>query len=182
MELRKIAPQWVEVHLSGAELNGLGLSPREETHQEELAALAKAACSAVGIYLRHPTTQIKEDQEGGCTVLLQGQESLKGPLSRLEKEIPVAYAFEDVDQLIHGATRLFHRCSHRIRKSALYQVPHGWRLLLWPLDLREGVSLRVMDEYAPRCGQGPLAAAWLAEHGRLLVERDAVGLLSSYFS
>ena len=181
MELRKAAPQSAEVHLSGAELESLGLSLEGGTHQRELAALAHAACGAVGICLHRPTAQIVPDGEGGCTILLRGRSPSGGVLPARAEASPVIYAFEDVDLLIRGAVRLFGRCAHRIRKSALYRVPHGWRLLLWPLDWGEGISLGMMDEYAPRCGQGPLAAAWVAEHGHLLVERDAVGMLSSYF-
>ena len=100
---------------------------------------------------------------------------------RRRQSLPVVYAFEDVDDLIHGSVKLFGRCSHRIRKSALYRVRGGWRLAVYPLDAREGLSLSLLDEYAPRCGQGPLAAAWLEEHGDRLVEDNAVDLLSAYF-
>lgn len=181
MELRKTAPGAVEVRLSGAELKSLGLSPRERGCWKELAALAQAACAAVGLRLCRPCAQVCPDGAGGCSILLQTQPPPPAVSLCQEGTLPVIYAFEDAHALLQGARQLFSSCAYRVRKSALYRVPHGWRLLLWPLDLGEGTSLKVMDAYAPRCGQGPLAAAWLAEHSRLLLDRDAVGALSTRF-
>lgn len=76
----------------------------------------------------------------------------------------VVYAFDDVDALIEGSVKLFRRCSHRILRSALYRMGRGWRLVVHPLDEAGGVTLSLLDEFAPRCGEGELAEAWLGEH------------------
>lgn len=123
------------------------------------------------------------DGADGCIVYLSDRAPRTAQRWRVRRpaRVPVIYRFADVDELIQGSVKLFRRCSHRIQKSALYRAGREWRLVIYPLDTTERMTLSFLDEYADRCGEGALAAAWLDEHGELLVARDAVDLLSAYF-
>lgn len=121
--------------------------------------------------------------EGGCTIYFSdlGTGEPKRWRVRRRSVSPAVYQFDDINNLIDCAVKLFRLYSHRIRKSSLYRVETGWRLALYPLDILENVTLPFVDEYAPRCGEGELAAVWLEEHGTCILADNAVDVLSSYF-
>lgn len=129
--------------------------------------------------------EVYPNEEGGCTIYFSDiDEDEKEPKRwRVRRRVtsPVVYAFDDIDILISGSVKLFHRCSHRIRKSALYRIGESWRLVIYPLDVLENITLSFLDEYAPRCGEGELAAVWLEEHAEKVLTENAVDLLSAYF-
>ncbi len=189
MEIKQLGRNRMSIRLSEPELTALGLSNEgidcaNPATQAMVLALLEIAekevgfqpedCLLVRIYLL---------EDGGCALLFASPQD--GPPRRWKVRrhavSPVIYAFSDVDALIGGSVKLFQRYAHRIRKSMLYRINGEWRLAVYPLDVLENRSLAVLDEFGPRWGEGPVAAAWLDEHAELLIEKDAIDLLSSYF-
>lgn len=190
MKIKQLGPRRVCVALSRDDLNEAGLTYEDigvdgaQTH-----TLLNLLLKLVGRSVEFSSSgrvfvDICSDGEGGCLVWL----SEDGPLPQNRWRVvqrtsrPVIYAFDDIDTLIAGASKLFQRCSHRLQKSTLYRIGDGWRLAIFPADMgKDSKTLALLDEYARRCGQGPLALAWLDEHSQVLLRDNAVDLLSSYF-
>lgn len=188
MKIRQLNPRRYQVLLTGEELRdssltfeGIDCAGRET--QELLLSLMKRLVADGFQPTEKVFIEVYPAEDGGCTIFFS---ALDMPAQKRWKVVrhvssPVIYAFDDVDVLITGAVRLFQRCSHRILKSALYRVKNGWRLLIYPLDTLESVSLSLLDEYAPRCGEGVLAEAFLSEHAQLMLKENAVDFLSACF-
>ena len=95
---------------------------------------------------------------------------------------PVLFQFQDVDVLTQGACMVFDRYSHRIYKSSLYLLDGCYRLIVWPLDYSDRLSVYFLSEYGEKVGEGELLAAFTEEHGQELIRDNAIDILSKYFS
>ena len=186
MEIKKLETGRVRIALTGEELQELNLCYDDidceapET-QALICTLVAAARSRTGF---DPGCRLMAEfyPEGqGCVVYLSDADDPLQQRPARKVTTPVIYLFDDLNLLITAAVGLFARCSHRIRKSSLYLMEHTWRLVLYPLDTVENITLGFLDEYAPRCGEGELAAAMLREHAEPLIEENAVDLLAAYF-
>ena len=188
MEIKQIDSRRLKILLSGEDLDAINLSYEQIDYQnpetrEFLFSLLETAClttefkanSRVAIEI-YPTNQ------RGCVVYFS---ALDDPPKRwkVRRHIvsPAIYLFDDVDTLIKGSVKLFHRASHRILKSSLYRGEGRYWLVIYPLDMVENITLAFLDEYASRCGEGLLVASWLDEHAQLILKDHAVDLLCSYF-
>ncbi|MBC8584506.1 adaptor protein MecA [Youxingia wuxianensis] len=121
--------------------------------------------------------------EGGCSIYFSAVEIAEKKRYRIKKNVtgPLIYRFLDIDALISASVRLFKLYCHRVLKSSLYQLKSSWQLVIYPLDSIENVTARFMDEYAERWGEGELAAAYVEEHGTLIIKENAIDLLAAYF-
>ncbi|WP_368236540.1 adaptor protein MecA [Anaerotruncus rubiinfantis] len=189
MEIKQISPRRLQIQLTEADLRAAGLAFDEidcadpKSRGLFLSLLETARMTTDFSPRAKVFIEVYPDDAGGCTVYLSDLSRLKTKRWKVRRpvSVPVIYSFTDVDTLINGSVKLFRRCSHRIRKSALYRLDGGWKLMIYPLDTVENITLSFLDEYAECCGEGPLAAAWLEEHGELVVREDAVDLISAYF-
>lgn len=189
MEIKPIDAHRLEIVLSQEELFSAGvlyeqLDCRKPPTRALLLSLLEAARLRADFT---PDTQVLveafPDGTGGCVFCFSDRSPRAPKRWRVQRRVPspVVYAFDDVDTLIDGSVKLFRRCSHRIRKSTLYRLGKSWRLVIYPLDVLENITLSFLDEFAPRCGEGATAAAWLDEHAERIVAENAVDLLSAYF-
>lgn len=117
--------------------------------------------------------------DGGCTLCLSVGDGLS---SEAEGPSPSVFAFDNMEHLLEACSRLFALYGHRIFSSSLYAVDTGYQLVVFPLDGRDSVTLPLLSEYGRLVGNGPLCAAYAEEHGRVIVERNAIDTLSAYLS
>ncbi|WP_308754120.1 hypothetical protein [uncultured Anaerotruncus sp.] len=173
MEYKQLGPRRLQVALTREELEELGLS-YDALDYRDLRTRSLLLTLLV---------EVAPAGEGGCEIRFSGLGRRRPRRWKVRRHVaaPVVYAFDDVDTLIEGAVKLFRRCSHRILRSALYRMGRGWRLVVRPLDEAGGVTLSLLDEFAPRCGEGELAEAWLGEHAEQVLDDKAVDLICAYF-
>lgn len=83
---------------------------------------------------------------------------------------PIVYDFADKKTLLKAAEAI----SAPIRKSSLYRMENGWRLLLWP---QEGQKIHL--QYGHRIGQGIIPEAEAIEFGQEIRRKGAVEWLKA---
>lgn len=95
--------------------------------------------------------------------------------------VPVVFEFEGPDELCSGAQHVHDRYAHRIHRSVLYRFGSCYRLIVYPLDYSDRLSVYFLSEYGRKIGDGELLAAYTAEHGEEIIAEDAIGILSEHF-
>jgi negative regulator of genetic competence, sporulation and motility len=189
MEMKQISASRLQIDLTQEDLRTMDLTYDQIDQQQIktrlfILSLLEAARRTTGF---QPDSQVfievYPNETGGCTVFLSDLGFYKYNKWRVRRRAvsPVAYQFDDIDILIAGSVKLFRHYAHRIHKSMLYRVKENWVLVVYPLDIVESITLYFLDEYALRCGEGKLAAAWLDEHGRCILKENAIDLISAYF-
>lgn len=94
---------------------------------------------------------------------------------------PAVFPFSDADLLIDACCKLYQQYSHRLFKSSAYYLDNTYYLVLYSLDSCEGVVTRFLTEYSHQVGKGRLMELFLAEHGKCLIQDNAVDTLCGYF-
>ena len=106
--------------------------------------------------------------DGGCVLLIT-------PGGRVPDDAPWLYRAADISALLALAAHL-RGYPWEQPCSTLYAVDGGYLLLLSPPA--PGVRPPIVEEYLTHVGDGAVAAAVAAEHGRLLFAGDALEHLS----
>lgn len=94
---------------------------------------------------------------------------------------PVLFEFEDVEALTAGAGKTFARYGHRIYRSSLYRLQDRYRLIVYPLDYADRLSVYFLSEFGRNVGEGRLLAAYTEEHGQELIRDRAIEKISEIF-
>lgn len=95
---------------------------------------------------------------------------------------PVLFGFDGAEELVEGACKTFERYGSRIYRSSLYRFHGQYRLVVYPLDYYDRLSIYFLSEFGHQKGRGELLAAYIAEHGKELIGDDALETLAYYFS
>ena len=109
--------------------------------------------------------------EGGCVLLLT--------LTRvqLRPQEPLVCRVGDATALFALAARL--AAVGELPSCSLYELPHGYILVMHPGDEVTEVHRRLLAEYGCPTDGGELAEAAAGEYGRLLAAGDALGRLTA---
>lgn len=83
---------------------------------------------------------------------------------------PIAYDFADEKALLKAAEAI----SNPVKKSSLYRMKKGWRLLLWPQAQQE-----IHLQYGHHAGQGIIPEAEAIEFGQEIRRKEAVEWLKA---
>lgn len=126
--------------------------------------------------------EIHLNEEGGCVFTFTALSIQAGKPGSPAGVKPVIFAFEEADSLCEGAAGLQRRYSHRIYKSSLYRFREQYRLIVYPLDYADQLSLYFLGEYGRKTGEGAVAAAFIDEHGAALILDTAIETLADYFA
>ncbi len=124
--------------------------------------------------------EVFPDVDGGCIfyfTLLTGEKK-KGN----EKNIlinPFIFEFDNINCLSSVVCVLFLQYSHRIYKSSLYLINDRYRLVVYPLSRFDDSLITLAKEYKSFVSDTPISKAYTIEHGKLLIERNAVDVLYS---
>lgn len=90
---------------------------------------------------------------------------------------PVAFDFEDKETLIEAAKLFYDRFAGEIRRSTLYRMPDGFRLLLYFVFSNHQPTF-LKKECSCYGGQGILQEAYAIEYGKPIAFSNALELLS----
>lgn len=94
---------------------------------------------------------------------------------------PVIFQFDQAENLIDAACELHRLYKRRIFKSSLYIMKKKYRLLIYPLDYSDKRSVYFLSEFGDKIGEGDLLAAFIDEHGELIIEDKAIETLHRHF-
>lgn len=114
---------------------------------------------------------------GGCVVCFT---CLHSGLGRSCTE-PVLFEFDDMQTLLDGAAGVYRQYRQRIHRSMLYRMDGKYRLVLYPLDYADRLSVYFLGEYGRKVGEGRLSAAYTDEHGQAVIAEEAIETLARYF-
>ena len=90
---------------------------------------------------------------------------------------PVAFDFRDKETLIEAAKMFYDRFAGEIRRSALYRMPNGFRLLIY-FVFSDHQPTFLKKECFYFSGQGILQEAYAIEYGKPIAFSNALELLS----
>ncbi|MDR2908632.1 MAG: adaptor protein MecA [Oscillospiraceae bacterium] len=187
MDFSLIGPDKLKIMLTREELEELDIQYDEvdysdsETRRTLLKLLEQGSAEA-GFHPRRSRLfiEIFPGGGGGCViyytrvsggeVLSQGR-FVPGP-------VPAVFAFKRAETLIECCKKFMPLCGHRIYKSALYRLKGRLRLVIWPLDYNDRLSVSFLSEYGRLVGEGNLLFSHIEEHGETVLESDAVETVS----
>ncbi len=187
MEFILVDDDKLKVSLTREDLEELGINYEsidysDENTRKALVSLLEQGRAQAGFNPRRAKLYIEvfPSQNGGCVIYytrLQGGEVfaagrfVPGPA-------PVVFAFECSEALIRACAGAKLRCVHRILRSSLYLLEKQYRLVIWPLDYSDNLSVLFLSEYGKAVGEGAVLAAFTEEHGKLLVLENAIETLA----
>lgn len=188
MDVILISSEKLKITLNSSDMQQLGLRYEDMDYSDEqtrttLAALLEQAKTIAGF---HPQgakllVEVFPYEDGGCVLHFTSLSSrFRSYPAKLALE-PVVFEFDDVDALLEAAVKTFDRYSHRIYKSSLYLYRHRYHLVVYPLDYSDNLSVYFLSEFGRKSGQGEIFAAYLEEHGELLIEASALDTLREHF-
>ena len=187
MEFSLAGPDKLKVLLSAQDLRELGLDYQSLNYSDEatrkilLDLLSQGRLRAGFLPKRSKLyIEIYPREEGGCVIyytrLSGGEVCLKGQF--MPGPSPVAFAFEDAGALLDACAKTHALYRHRILCSALYLLGREYRLIIYPLDYNDNLSVVFLSEYGKLVGQGGILAAYIEEHGELIHEPNALEVLA----
>ncbi len=127
--------------------------------------------------------EVYPDSLGGCVFYFTALPDT--PPDDLNEKVvprPAVFFFEELDVLIEACTKLFRLYCHRIYKSSVYRMGKGYRLVVYPLDNADSVTVAFLQEYGRLLGEGPLQAAYTEEHGKPIIEGNAIDTISAFLA
>lgn len=188
LEFALLGPDKLKVSLSREDLRELGLDYRaldysDENTRKALVSLLDRGRAEAGFHPRRAKLYIEvfPNEQGGCVIYytrLAAGELFPGG-GYAPGCVPVVFAFADPNTLIAACAAAHPRCGHRILRSALYRLGEEYRLVIWPLDYADNLSVFFLSEYGVKIGAGAVLAAYCEEHGQPLAEENALETLAA---
>lgn len=187
MDFFLLEPEKLKVSLTREDMDALELDYDAMDYNDPatriaLTSLLDKGRAQTGFHPRRAKLYIEvfPTEDGGCVICytkLPGGEVL--PSGQFQPgPAPVVFAFDHPGPLLEACRQLHSRYAHRILQSSLCQLGTGYRLILYPLDYADPLTVSMLLEYGTSMGEGSILAAYAQEHGTLLVPEDAVELLA----
>ena len=185
MDFSLTGPDKLKVTLTPGDLAELGvdyasLDYKDEHTRKVLTGLLSKGRAEAGfspgksrLYI-----EIYPHGQGGCVIYYTRLNSYAPGSNFALGALPIAFAFECADTLLRACSLAHTLYRHRILKSSLYAFGGGYRLIVYPLDYDDKLSVSFLCEYGRRVGEGDVLAAHIEEHGELLCESDALGVIA----
>lgn len=126
--------------------------------------------------------------DGGCvlyfTILPREYDQKNRPKKLHLRRLggPYVYEFQGADELMSVCSRLSREYPDAIPKSTVYQMDHSYRLVIYTREDTCKTCAPLLSEYGSPAGEGSAAAAFAAEHGKMLAEGDAVSQIGRHLS
>jgi len=188
MDFSLIGPDKLKVDLSAQDLVRLGVDYEDLDYKDErtrnvLVELMANGREQVGFSPRNSKLYIEiyPRQDGGCVIyytrLTSGQLDAGG--SFLPGPTPIVFEFEDTGTLLNACAKTHALYRHRILRSCLYACGRSYRLIIYPLDYTDSISVSFLREYATLVGEGAVLAAHIEEHWQLLSAENALEQLAA---
>lgn len=120
--------------------------------------------------------------DGGCIlyVNLVDNNTKKNNLKEHKQgfSTPIIYAFPTINALGQVAKRIISRYDHIILKSSLFSENNQYFLLLYSYCKMENELSALLNEYGKYYGKGSVISSVIQEHGKELIQTDAIKILS----
>lgn len=194
MDIHIIGSQKIKVVLSPEDMKRMELTYETLDHDNPKVRLCvlqvlREAKLLTGFQFQDPRILIEAfpdpEKPEGCILYISSISDREKDSDLSFEEVspvePVVFRFEDLEVLIDAASKLFSQYCHRIYKSSLCRVQEDYFLIIYPLDQAESVTVHFLQEYGELAGKGELYFAVIKEHGRLLIENNALETISRYF-
>ena len=185
MVFRLISPNRLEVLLTAqdtlsAKLNFESESPDDIKRLKKylLSVLAQAQSKLEQPFFtgERLLIEIHPEADGSAAIFFIGEENLCRQLCE-----PAVFSFDDSENLLNAAIKLFRQYGHRVFKSALYSLNGEWLLIISPIDGDSEPAATLITEYGGVPRGRSLTAAMIKEHGKPIIRERAVDMLQFYF-
>lgn len=121
------------------------------------------------------------EEDGGCFLYVHLSPEENGAVERLSNfPCTLTYQFHSFYALGAACVRL-RRQFETLEDSILYQQNGRYVLKLLCMSRQLGAIRLLLNEYGTVCRSGWLADALLREHGKLLIDEDAIGKIAEVF-
>ena len=119
-----------------------------------------------------------------CTIAMENDktESSASAARRTGFNTPLVFEFDDIDLLTDTCTRLLQQYSHIILRSALYLYENKYRLLIYSYFKLDNKIISLVKEYGHYIGKGTVQSSIVREHAKLLIENNAIEIVSQYLN
>lgn len=187
MDFSLIGPDKLKVTIDPAELDALGTSYEQLNYKDKAARRTLVDILTRGqgetgfnparsqLYIEaYPST------DGGCVIYytrLSGGEVSPGGVF-MPGPCPHIFAFGEEKSLITAAAKTWPLYGSRILASSLYYLNTDWRLIVYPLDFSQNLSVNLLCEYGRLVGKTRVLAAYIDEHAKLIAGQNALELLA----
>lgn len=178
MTVYKIGQKKLEITLSDSEvISFFGTYGR-------LTSVNKETRMTVGLILRESLLEYGTELDGNLLVVIKAKENFGCIITvspadysrRIKKSTQIIFEFSDTDALINGTVRLY-KCYAQIN-SSIYKMPKAYRLVI---TSRSDCDFFFMNEFCTRQSDSKLEAAYTAEYGKLICEKNAVEKIGKAF-
>lgn len=185
MVFRLISPNRLEVLLTAqdtdsAKLNFESESPADLRRLKKylLSLLAQAQSKLEQPFFTGDRLliEIHPEPDGSAAIFFIGEDDCCRQLCE-----PAVFGFDDSEQLLTAAIKLFRQYGHRLFKSALYLLNDEWLLIISPIDGESEPAASLLAEYGGMPHGKALTAAMIKEHGKPIIRERAVDMLNYYF-
>ena len=92
---------------------------------------------------------------------------------------PYEFSFSSLDLLISGCSLLLKYYSRCIFKSCLFKLDNVYHLLIYPTDPKDESSVKLLSDFGTFNGRGERCTAYLNEHAKVMLKKDAVDKLAA---
>lgn len=187
MDFHMIHENKLKVILTAADLEGFGIDYDSMDYQDPhtrkaLLRILEQGRAETGFDPRKAKLfiEVYPCEGNGCVLFFT---CLRQPHAAAKTAMePVLFAFDSVDALTEGAVKVYSRYGHRIYRSSLYQMEGTYRLVVYPLDYADRLSVYFLTEFGEKIGEGRLMASYTQEHGREIIRDNAIEKLSEFFA
>lgn len=185
LKIEAIDEATIKVVLTNKEMNAYHLS--YETMDSNDTATKKLLVAVLGRVKGKTDLDLENSRlfveayplgEGGLILYVNFMKNTAKPVRSSGLSTPLVFSFSNLEALCAACLRLQKQVPHLILQSRLYRVQDGYHLVLWSYCRLEQRLLRILREYGRLRGKGAVACAWTQEHGKALLEQDAVTVMA----
>lgn len=188
MKIEQIDMVTIKIELSGNDMTELSITYDEMDYQSK--PTRRAILEIMHRVQKKITLDIETNKlfieafpadDGGCVLLInlieENDRSYECPSVA---EMPIVFGFSELDTLVKLCHRIPQRMLLLIKKSKLILYDSEYLLLLYTYRHREGKIAKLVQEYGEPLGNGMVINAFYHEHGKLLMEDNAIENLLKY--
>lgn len=179
MQMERWENGCLTILLSDQELSGMGVSfpgmdCREPATRQALRSLLERAYAQAGMPPEQRMQVEALPVTSGCLLLVTPLPRRR-PIRMRRIEKPRIYAVADTDSLLRLAAELKRAVEPLppLLASSLYRFREGYRLVVYPAHTPPRLWI-LLSEFGQQIGEGEVAVAVTAEHGRALAQGDAL--------
>ncbi len=185
MKIEAIDEATIKVVLTNKEMNAYHLS--YETMDSNDTATKKLLVAVLGRVKGKTDLDLENSRlfveayplgEGGLILYVNFMKNTAKPIRSSGLSVPLIFSFPSLEALCGACLRLEKQTSHLILQSKLYRTQQEYQLIVWSYCRLEQRLLRIVREYGSLRGKGSIASAWIQEHGKVLLEQDAVAVMA----